>query len=157
MSMHNPILPLEADMIRAAEAIRKRLLDGELVPYGDMDAIDDMRADELFRHLPIEEVPGEGWRLGIEARSETLSAMLASASPEGLVVVDDGQFLAAVRRDRIEAEGASEHEIRAMDAEEYAAWFRAVTECDDLPHEALTREEADYLLAHGAGDWYAGG
>ena len=63
MSMHNPILPLEAAMIRAAEGIRKRLLDGEIVPYEDMDAIDDMRTDELFRRLPIEEVPGEGWRL----------------------------------------------------------------------------------------------
>lgn len=63
MSMHNPILPLEAALIRAAEDIRKRLLDGEIVPYEDMDAIDDMRADDLFRRLPIKEVPGEGWRL----------------------------------------------------------------------------------------------
>lgn len=59
----NRILPLEAQIISDAQAIRVRLQAGETISYEDAEEIDDMRWDDLRRDLDIVEEPGDGYRL----------------------------------------------------------------------------------------------
>lgn len=85
-----------------------------------------------------------------------IDTLLSGTRPRDVVVVDDGQFLAAVRRDRIAEAGLDEAEVRALGQEEYSQWFRAVTTSDGLPHRALERAEAAALEGRGAARWYVG-
>lgn len=57
------VLPLEAEIINDANEIERRLQSGETVSYDDLEAIDDMRWDDIRRRNKVEEEPGEGYRL----------------------------------------------------------------------------------------------
>lgn len=57
-----------ADKIKGQ--IRERLLSGETIGYDDAEQIDDMRWAELHREMPIYEVPGDGYRMGIDPHAQ---------------------------------------------------------------------------------------
>ena len=65
------ILPHEMEMIQKAIEIEEHLLRGCTISYEELEEIDDMRWHDILRRYEIEEVPGEGFKLGRANRKVT--------------------------------------------------------------------------------------
>lgn len=71
-----------------------------------------------------------------------------------IIIVDDGQFAWPALRKAVEREGATEQDVRAMDADDYSGWSSRVGMAVDLePGTTECIEWCDEQIEAGATVW----